>query len=254
MRVIQNIFFFLAVACCSLGCDSETAGDCWQTAGEMVEVEMNLPEFTKIRLDADVRMTLQQGPQKVTVRAGKNLLPDVDVYVEDGRLVAQNNNFCNYVREYGTVEIIVSAPDINEIRNASKFEITSIGTLNYTSLQLLSDTSYEGGNKIRKSGDFFLDVDCDKIEVRANGSSLFKINGTVDDLQVRFFNESPRFEGADLIAEKVSVTHRSANKIIVNPQQSILGTLTGTGDVIAVNRPELVRVEQLYTGRLIFQE
>jgi hypothetical protein len=41
--------------------------------------------------------------------------------------------------------------------------------------------------------------------------------------------------------------------MIVNPQQSLTGLLRGTGDLISVNHPPIVDVEQLYTGHLIFQ-
>ena len=42
--------------------------------------------------------------------------------------------------------------------------------------------------------------------------------------------------------------------MIVNPQASIKGSIFGTGDVISVNRPPVVEVEELYTGRLIFED
>ena len=42
--------------------------------------------------------------------------------------------------------------------------------------------------------------------------------------------------------------------MIINPQQSLTGVITGTGDVIAVNRPPVVDVEERYTGRLIFED
>jgi hypothetical protein len=40
----------------------------------------------------------------------------------------------------------------------------------------------------------------------------------------------------------------------VNPQNKIAGEIRGTGDVIAVNEPPVVEVEQFFTGQLIFQD
>ena len=40
--------------------------------------------------------------------------------------------------------------------------------------------------------------------------------------------------------------------MIVNPIQSLTGIIRGTGDVIAVNQPPMVDVEQIYIGQLIF--
>jgi hypothetical protein len=40
--------------------------------------------------------------------------------------------------------------------------------------------------------------------------------------------------------------------MIVNPQESIVGELRGTGDLISLKTPSIVEVEQYYTGQLIF--
>jgi hypothetical protein len=45
----------------------------------------------------------------------------------------------------------------------------------------------------------------------------------------------------------------SGSKMVVNPQQSIIGSIRSTGDVISLNQPPIVDVEEWFTGRLIFQ-
>ena len=62
-----------------------------------------------------------------------------------------------------------------------------------------------------------------------------------------------RFEGENLIAQNVSVFHRGTNDMIVNPQQSITGSILSTGNVISVNQPPIVDVEEVFNGRLIFE-
>jgi hypothetical protein len=42
--------------------------------------------------------------------------------------------------------------------------------------------------------------------------------------------------------------------MIVNPQQSIVGEIVATGDIISYNRPPLVDVKELFTGRLLFED
>ncbi len=75
-----------------------------------------------------------------------------------------------------------------------------------------------------------------------------------ENLNVGFFAGSGRFEGRELIAQNVDVFHRGSNDMIVNPQQSLTGEIRSTGDLIAVNQPPTVDVEQFYTGRLIFED
>ena len=246
---------FATISFLLLACSSEDANDCIKTAGKTVEKEVKVGSFTKIRTETDVRLLLRDGPeQKVMVKTDKNLMDNVRVKVENGVLSARYNGSCNLVRGYGLTQLIVTAPDITEIRNASAFEVASDGVLSYPKLTLISNTSIRGVEKIRKSGGFFLNLDVEKLNVRCNGISLLKLKGNATLLNVKFNDESPRLEAEDLIVQKVRVFNRGANKIIVNPQQELSGIITGTGDVIAINRPPIVDVEQRFSGRLIFKD
>ena len=69
-----------------------------------------------------------------------------------------------------------------------------------------------------------------------------------------YFAGAGRFEGANLIAQHIIVFHRGSNDMIVNPQQSLSGELRGSGDLISVNTPLSVDVEQYYIGELIFDD
>ena len=101
-------------------------------------------------------------------------------------------------------------------------------------------------------GDFRLQINSQKLRITSNNISSFYISGQTDDLLVNFFSGSGRFQGEDLIAQQVEVFHRGSNDMIVNPQLSLIGELRGTGDLISLNTPPTVEVEQFYTGRLIF--
>ena len=83
--------------------------------------------------------------------------------------------------------------------------------------------------------------------------SLFYLSGEVENLNINFANGDSRFEGENLIAQNVSVFHRGTNDMIVNPQQSITGSILSTGNVISVNQPPIVDVEEVFNGRLIFE-
>ena len=71
-------------------------------------------------------------------------------------------------------------------------------------------------------------------------------------MNISFAAGISRFEGANLVAQNVVFWNRSSNDIIVNPQQSLTGRITGTGHVISVTRPPVVDVQEVYKGRLIF--
>ena len=83
--------------------------------------------------------------------------------------------------------------------------------------------------------------------------AIFAVKGKTNNLNVTFASGTSRFEGRNLIAQKVYVWNRSSNDIIINPIQEITGKISGTGNVICKSRPPKVNVVELYKGRLIFE-
>lgn len=237
-----------------MACNSEDALDCFQTQGNTVVTQVSVPVFSKIRIEDDVSLVIRQGDtREVLIETGENLLNDVSVTVEGETLVIRDDNRCNFVRDFGITKAIVTTPILTEIRNSSEFHVVGEGVLRFPILELVSNTS-GGVENSRKSGDFTLTVDCDFFLIDANGFSGFYIDGFADKANITFQDETPRFEGPNLIVNDLRVFHRSANKMIVNPQERIRGNILSTGDVISLNRPPIVDVEEIYTGRLIFQD
>ena len=248
----KNCFILILISL--LGCNSENANDCFQSVGSIVETTFPVSGFTKIRIEGEVSLIIKQGAiEEVVVETGENLFSDVSVTIQGETLVIRDSNFCNFVRDYGITKAVVTTPNITELRNSSSYDITGEGVLNFPDLLLVSDTS-GGIEDVRKGGDFYLNLNCENLAVRANGQSVFYLSGTTKNAEISFTDEAPRFEGANLLIDELTFFQRSANKMIVNPQNKIAGEIRGTGDVIAVNEPPIVTVSQFFTGQLIFQD
>ena len=175
---------------------------------------------------------------------------DVIVEVVNNELRLTDNNNCNYVRDYVSTKVYITAPNITHIRSSTQYDISSDGILNYDDLRLFSeDFNAVGSFTI---GDFRLQVNTQNLRITSNNISSFYITGQTDDLYVGFFSGIGRFQGEELVAQQVDIYHRGSNDIIVNPQISLTGELRGTGDLISLNTPSTVDVEELYTGRLLF--
>ncbi len=247
MRILHYILLSFLV----FGCNSEDASDCFQRTGDSIRREVQVSDFTKILVNPNVELILKQGEStSVLIETGDNLLNEVSAVVEGEQLTVSDTNDCAFFRDFNQTKVFVTAPNITEIRSATQFDISSDGVLNYSSLNLLSeDFNVSGGNT---NGTFTLEVNSESINVVGNNIASFFIKGLTKNLSVSLFSGTGRFEGADLIAENVKIFHRGTNKIIVNPQQSIIGEIRSTGDVISTNRPETVSVEQFFTGKLIF--
>ena len=249
---MKNLIY-IALTIVLLSCNGENVPDCFQNSGAIVQQEFNVDTFDKITVFERVELIVKDEPvQKVVVETGEYLLNDVDVKVEDGRLTLINNNSCNLTRDYGITKVYVSAPNLTEIRNSSGLTVSSDGVLNYDHLKLISE-NYNDKSASHTDGDFNLKVNCNRINVVFNNLSSIYINGLVNNLGIVFASGDSRFEGANLIAQNINIFQRSSNDMIVNPQQSLKGGIRGTGDVISLNRPPVVDVQEFYTGTLIFE-
>ncbi|CAH8286720.1 putative autotransporter adhesin-like protein [Mariniflexile fucanivorans] len=232
-------------------CNSENAGDCFQTTGTIIQQEISVSAFDKILVNRDVELIIKEGlEQKVIIETGKNLINDVEAVVLDGRLILTDNNSCNYVRDYGVTKIYVTSQNITEIRSSTQYDVSSDGVLTYPALTILAE-DYNAPDSFT-SGNFRLQIDNDNFNLVFNNLSNCYISGNTNNLNITFAAGTSRFEGANLIAQNVVLWNRSSNDMIVNPQQSIIGTISGTGNIISVTTPPIIDVQELYKGRLIF--
>jgi hypothetical protein len=233
-------------------CNSEYANDCFQSSGDIIQEIVDISNFERILVNRDIELIIKEAPDyKVTIETGENLINDVKAELIGNQLVLTDNNSCNYVRDHGITKVYVEAPNLTEIRTSSQYDISSDGVLNYESLILYSE-DFNGGSEFTV-GDFRLTVNAVNLDIYSNNLSFYYIDGEVEELFIGFYSGAGRFEAESLIAENISVYHRGSNDMIVNPQLSLTGELRGTGNLISVNQPEVVEVERIYTGQLIFQ-
>lgn len=241
---IYCLFFMFA-------CDSEDASNCFQTAGPIIQTEINVASFERILVNRDIELIVKQGAfQQVIIETGENLLNDVSTEVIEDQLVLIDNNTCNFVRDFGITKVFVTTPNLKEIRCSTQFEIKSDGILTFNDLTLVSE-NFTNPNDFA-IGDFRLQLDVEDLQITANSLSFFYISGEVENLDLDFLGGNGRFEAQNLISQNVSVFHRGSNDMLINPQQSLTGTILSTGNVISFNQPPIVNVEEVFNGRLIF--
>jgi len=249
--MIKKLTYFV-VLFALFSCSSEDANDCFQKPGTTIQQTVSVSDFERILVNRDVELILNEAPDfSVIIETGENLLNDVEAIVVGNQLQLTDNNTCNMVRDYGTTKIYVSAPNIKEIRNSSQFDVSSNGVLNYPELKLISENFNQ--TDAFTIGDFRLIVNTTDLIVTSNNLSSFYISGSADDVTIGFYSGIGRFEGRNLMAQKVKIYHRGSNDIIVNPIQELKGDLYGTGDLISVQTPPILEVVQHYQGRLILE-
>jgi len=234
-----------------LGCNSENAPDCFQNAGDLVQKEFVVADFTKITTFKNVELFISQGAtQQVIVETGEFLINDIEVLVQNDRLLLTDNNGCNLIRDYGLTKVYVTSPNITEIRNSSQLPVNSLGVLGFETLDLISEGFTEDFNSV---GDFNIEIDNTNLKTVSNNFSSFLVFGNTQNLEISYPSGNGRFEGRFLTAQNVDVFHRGTNDIIVNPQQSLTANLISTGDVIVVNTPPIIDIQEQFTGRVLFE-
>ena len=244
----------LAISLILISCNGDNVPDCFQNAGDMVRRPVDVPEFETITVFENLNVVLKQGDEQlVEVETGEYLLNDFSAVVEDNRLVLRNKNSCNFVRDYGLTTVYVTSPNIAEIRSSTGLLISSDGILNFPSINLIAE-SFNNPEAATTDGSFDLNLNSNTVRVVVNGIAYFKLRGNTENFNVTVAAGDSRIEAERLISENVNVNHRGSNDVFVNPQQQLRGTLRGTGDLISVNTPPEVDVEELFTGRLIFQD
>lgn len=252
MRILSYVLCLMSHVFFS--CNSENAPDCFQNAGDLTRIEIDVPSFENITVFEQLNLVLRQGEeQKVEIESGEFLLDEISALVEGDRLVLRNENGCNLFREYGLSTVYVTSPDINEVRSSTGLTVSSDGMLNYPNLRLVSE-SFNNPETETTSGTFDLALENESVSIVVNGIAYFKLRGTTQNLNVTIAAGDTRIEAENLAANSVTLNHRGTNDVLVNPQQSISGVIRGYGDVISFNRPDVVDVAEIFEGRLIFRE
>lgn len=231
-------------------CNSETAGDCFQTAGNLVQEERTVSSFSKILVKEGIELILKEdATHSVIVEGGKNLLNDIQVSVKNNELILVNNNTCNWVRDYAPVKVIASSPNITHVRSATQYDVISDGVLNYPSFNIISeDFNLPESQNI---GDFYLQLNCQSFSLVFNNLSNCFISGAAVSANINFASGNARFEGENFMVDNITLYHRGSNDMLLNPQLSISGDIYSTGNVILFNTPPTVNITEHYKGKLI---
>jgi hypothetical protein len=249
MKKIVGILMVLML----FSCNNENAPDCFQDSGKIERTEVVLDNFSKITVFEKVELILKQGDeQKVEIETGEFLKNEITTNVEDDRLILRNGNGCNLFRDYGLTRVYITSPNITVIRSSTGLPIRSDGVLGYPSLSLISE-SFTDPEAETTDGEFDLELSSENVSLTVNGIAYFKLKGNTENLNITVAAGDSRIEAENLVANSVSLNHRGSNDVQINPQLSVSGVIRGTGDVISFNTPDVVDVEVLYTGALIFR-
>ena len=224
------------------GCDSENAFGCFKKPGEIIEQEIHLDTFSLIEVHDEMDIYLiNSAEQRVIIKAGKNLIPQIHLNVEADKLTISNDNSCNWVRSPENPGIYIFSNDVAGIDIYDFANIYSEETLVLDKLSIFSDGT----------GNFDMNIDVDSLMVRTVYISNFEFKGNVEFLDLLITGDS-RFLARNLSVEDVIIDHSGSNRVELYPLKSLKGVIQSTGSVYYFYEPEILDVTIKSTGQLIY--
>ncbi len=244
---MRRSILFILIALIEYGCNDPNAPECLKTSGNIISFSSELDTFSSIEVNNELIVTLKTGPERsITIIAGENLLPSIQFTIIDSELILSNENSCNWVRDYNFPEVVITTPELIQIRQNGGGLIKSDEALTFDDLMLISE---------KRTGDFNLEVSNLSVRIISNDLSNYRLTGATDKLTVGFFSGDGRFNGAELTAKEVEVFQRGTNDILVHATERLSGRIISNGNVIYTKTiPPVVDVSLEGSGKLIFRE
>jgi hypothetical protein len=113
MLLYIKLFFTLSLCIMVLqGCEKSAICDCFKGTGDEITVDRSVSPFHYVELRNKVNLYVHPSTEyRMTVTAGKNLIDKVTTEIENGILRIDNENKCNWVRDFdNTFDVHVYLP------------------------------------------------------------------------------------------------------------------------------------------------
>lgn len=253
MRKRSLIAFFTVFSLSFTSCDITDAPECMTSPGKIIQKEVVVAPFSQVAVFGKIKVFIEQSEtQQVVVEAGENVMNAVSAEVEDGKLILKDLNDCTFFQTTYEHVIRLKVPNLTYIENSGNRMIEGVGVLHFPSV-ILKSNNLAKNSEVYTNGDFRFEFNSKKIQVSGDDFSNFYLSGETGYLLAQLWAGDGRLDARELVADSIQIFHRGTNKMILNPQQALRGEIRSTGDVISVNRPEVVEVRSYYTGKLIFE-
>ncbi|GAA5029037.1 hypothetical protein GCM10011506_17020 [Marivirga lumbricoides] len=230
LHYIALLLFLIANAC-----SSENAFDCIKKTGDIKTILVNdFSEFNDLVIHDDITLELiEDESEYFEVIYGENLIPKIKFVSDKDSLLIYNENFCGWTRDYQKPLVRWhTTKELVNIKSLSSGNIFNNDTLGVNLQIEAKDIS----NKVE------LTVNSENILLISNSISNFKVIGHCQRLTVRSYFSDSHFELGQLQCSRVNVLQRGYNDIIVNPSDSLVGSIENAGRVMYYGSPGIKMV------------
>lgn len=238
---IKSIILFVCLLCLLSAC--EETFDCFKGTGKMTVETRNLGSFSSLHIDDDIHVELvQDSITKVEIRAGSNLMDELETSVIDGTLYLRNNNACKWGRSYKhEIHATVWFQSLNSINYRGSGMVRSGDTLHVAELDIF----------VKGNGSMELTMVASKMKVVGElGAGDLVLRGTTDLLDVAVYHAG-LFDFLQLKANSVKIHHNGSNTVYVHVLQDLYANISHVGDIYYEGNPQVIEVQGEGEGNIL---
>ena len=242
LRALARLGFGLVAAASFSTCGPGHGTDCIKSTGAIIiqrrEVAAGLVTVTAYD-NVDLRL-VQDAQTYAEVRAGENLIDDIEFTRRGDALEIANTSRCNWARSYDTPrEVTLHLPRIDNLFLRGQGNVSTVGPF-------VQDQAF---CHLVGAGDFDLNFRARYLNIDQYELGDFKLRGSTDELNFTV-GGSGRLFAQDLTLKRCyfKMTRDSNGDAHVRPTDVLDGLVAGTGTLYYVGNPPTLGVRVTGTG------
>lgn len=241
LRTLRRVGLGLGLIVGLTTCGPGHGTDCLKSTGSIIterrEVAAGLTSVTAFD-NVDLRL-VQDSQTYAEVRAGKNLIDDIEFTRKGDALEIANTSSCNWARSYDTPrEVTLHLPRIDNLFLRGQGNVSTVGPF-------VQDTAF---CHLVGAGDFDLNFQSTYLNIDQYELGDFNLKGTTDELIFTLGGAGRLFaQGITPRRCYFSTTRDSDGSAHVRASDVLAGTIAGTGTVYYGGAPAAVSIQ--ITGR-----
>ncbi len=219
--------------------------ECFMAAGKSGSREIVVNDFTSIiakdRLVFRITQDTTQ-PQKVVLKGGGNVIKNVSVAVDNGQLIIDDRNVCNWTRDFSKKIIVeINCKTLHGITLNDAAEIEFTDTLQSDSLVVFQ----------RSTGRVNLAVKIGKFEVNHEATGTLDVKGYAA-IFVPVMFDAGKLDARNLQGDYTFAYHYGINELHVKPFKVLYALVGNSGNILYYAEPieQPLKVERLGSGNV----
>lgn len=219
--------------------------ECFMAAGKSGSREVTVNDFQSIiagdRLVLRITQDTSQ-PQKVVLKGGGNVIKNVSVAIDNGQLIIDDRNVCNWTRDFSKKIIVeINCKTLHGITLNDAAEIEFTDTLHSDSLVMYQ----------RSAGKANLTVKAGKFEVNHESTGVLDIKGYAA-IFVPVMFDAGKLDARNLQGDYTFAYHYGINELHVKPFKVLYALVGNSGTIFYYADPfeQPLKVERIGSGNV----